>query len=108
MEIVADLKNYEWGKLGLKSRVAQLGEKNNKAFKANEQKPYAELWMGDHPSGPCRVKGSDEMLSDVIGKHREQFVGGHESLPFLFKVLSVDKALSIQVHPNKVVTYIFR
>lgn len=102
MEIVGELKTYEWGKLGLRSRVAQLGEKNNKAFKASDEKPFAELWMGDHPSGPSRIKGSDEMLSEVIAKNREQFIGGHESLPFLFKVLSVNKALSIQVHPSKV------
>ena len=52
--------------------------------------PYAELWIGTHPSGPTRLPNGDTL---------EQTVGGQ--LPFLFKVLSAGKALSIQAHPCK-------
>ena len=64
--------------------------------------------MGTHPNGPSKVLiGEKEvLLSEWIdanlhvlgGTVREAFDG---KLPFLFKVLSVNKALSIQAHPNK-------
>lgn len=47
--------------------------------------------MGTHPSGPSRLRDSSRTLRDHLGLE----------LPFLFKVLSVGKALSIQAHPNK-------
>lgn len=66
--------------------------------------------MGTHPNGPSQVNdpGSSEKQSllEWINSHdgclgskvSEIFEG---KLPFLFKVLSVNKALSIQAHPNK-------
>ena len=64
--------------------------------------------MGTHPNGPSTVlDGENEtLLSDWIDANadvlaptvKETFDG---KLPFLFKVLSVNKALSIQTHPNK-------
>ena len=50
--------------------------------------PYAELWIGTHPSGPS-------VLQDEKQTPLKQAVGGE--LPFLFKILSAGKALSIQV-----------
>lgn len=103
MEIVGDIKSYDWGKLGIDSEVAKLAKLNDETFLADESKPYSELWMGDHPSGQSRVKESGELLGDFIQKNREENIGDwkHKKLPFLFKVLSIRKALSIQVHPNK-------
>ena len=72
--------------------------------------------MGTHPNGPSRImeEGGDEeemctsdeddelekekLLADYIKENPE--VG--KELQFLFKVLSVGKALSIQTHPTKV------
>ena len=62
--------------------------------------------MGTHPSNPSKdvmtkrslldlVQDNQALLSTEVG---EKF--GHK-LPFLFKVLSIGKALSIQAHPNK-------
>jgi mannose-6-phosphate isomerase len=51
--------------------------------------------MGTHPNGPSAVKlesGDEVPLRDVLGR----------DLPFLFKILSVRKALSIQAHPDKI------
>lgn len=62
--------------------------------------------MGTHPSGPSKVAESQQLLLDWIREHKES-VGlvpaGYTSddLPFLFKVLSVRTALSIQAHPDK-------
>lgn len=67
-------------------------------------KPQAELWMGSHPSGDCMLYDG-EMLShflsrnpDIIGKEALEKYG---ELPFLFKILAIDKPLSLQCHPDK-------
>lgn len=57
--------------------------------------------MGDHVSGPSIIKSTGESLSKVIAQDTSS-IGGSPNLPFLFKVLSVTKPLSIQLHPNKV------
>ncbi|MDM5148715.1 mannose-6-phosphate isomerase, class I [Aeromonas salmonicida] len=71
-------------------------------------KPQAELWMGAHPNGCSEVTlaGSAQKLSAVIDTAPaaalgEATVTRFGSLPFLFKVLCAEKALSIQVHPSK-------
>ncbi|XP_018791479.1 PREDICTED: mannose-6-phosphate isomerase [Bactrocera latifrons] len=87
MELVGFVHKYEWGKVGNDSAVAQLAKLNDPQFKVDDKTPYAELWMGSHPSGPSKYKSSGTTLQD--------------ELPFLLKVLSINKALSIQVHPNK-------
>jgi len=59
-----------------------------------------------HPNGPSKIKDSGDSLFDFIQK--DPLVLGEkvrarfgDDIPFLFKVLSVEKALSIQAHPNK-------
>lgn len=101
MEIVGDIKNYDWGKLGSESEVVKLAQLNDETFVLDEEKPFSELWMGDHISGQSRVKATGEFLGDFIQKDRQGNIGGQPKLSFLFKVLSIRKALSIQVHPNK-------
>ena len=71
-------------------------------------KPQAELWMGAHPNGCSEVNlaGNAQKLSAVIEAAPsavlgEATVARFGSLPFLFKVLCAEKALSIQVHPSK-------
>lgn len=48
--------------------------------------------MGTHVSGPSKIAGSNVFLKDHLNG---------QDLPFLFKVLSVRTALSIQAHPDK-------
>ncbi|KAJ1529786.1 hypothetical protein ONE63_006532 [Megalurothrips usitatus] len=106
MEIRCAVQPYAWGKLGRNSEVALLQESAHPDFCIEESKPYAELWMGAHTSAPSLIKGTNEKLNEWISKNpevlgenvRETF---GDELPFLFKVLSVNKALSIQAHPNK-------
>lgn len=107
MELDCKIQNYEWGKLGLNSKVASLYKNANQSFEVNENKPYAELWMGTHPNGPSQVRNAEKSLLSVI-KENPDYLGSKiiekfgVDLPYLFKVLSVNKALSIQVHPSKV------
>ena len=72
-------------------------------------KPQAELWMGAHPNGCSEVTlaGDVQKLSTLIESAPAAVLGDATvarfgSLPFLFKVLCAEKALSIQVHPSKV------
>ncbi|MDI2132616.1 mannose-6-phosphate isomerase, class I [Yinghuangia seranimata] len=70
--------------------------------------PQAELWMGAHPGDPSRVDrgAGPRSLVDVIAADPVDELGAATAarfgaqLPFLFKVLAVDKPLSLQVHPN--------
>jgi mannose-6-phosphate isomerase len=67
--------------------------------------PEAELWMGAHPSAPSGVGGTT--LDAVIAADPARELGPGcvarfgPRLPFLLKVLSADRALSIQVHPSR-------
>jgi len=61
--------------------------------------------MGTHPKGPSSIASSGESLAKWIERHPGALGDLQQSynrLPFLFKVLSVNIALSIQVHPDKV------
>lgn len=72
-------------------------------------RPMAEIWMGAHLKAPSRVRlGKREVsLSKLIQKTPEAVLGKAVAerfanrLPFLFKILSVAKPLSIQAHPNQ-------
>ena len=107
------VQQYKWGKLGRSSEVAQLYASMcaDPETAIDEETPYAELWMGTHPSGPSYVKGNDgadeatlksRIESDAASALGEACLARFGAdLPFLFKVLSVRTALSIQAHPNK-------
>ena len=62
--------------------------------------------MGTHPKLPSKDVETQRSLLDLVqdnqalmSKEVNERYGG--KLPFLFKVLSINKALSIQAHPNK-------
>ena len=62
--------------------------------------------MGTHPSLPSKDVETGRSLLDLVDDNKALM--GHDisskyssKLPFLFKVLSINKALSIQAHPNK-------
>ncbi|XP_074657478.1 mannose-6-phosphate isomerase-like [Tubulanus polymorphus] len=100
------IQTYPWGRVGSGSEVALLANGNDASFDIDENTTYAELWMGTHPRGANRIVPGDRLLSDWL-KENPQYLGSKlrqrfgDTLPFLFKVLSVNKALSIQAHPNK-------
>ena len=51
-------------------------------------RPWAELWLGTHPSGPTTTTDG-RPLADLTG-----------DLPYLLKVLAAAEPLSLQVHPT--------
>ncbi len=98
------IQPYEWG------------TKNENAFipkflgiPAKPDKPYAELWIGAHPKAPSEIEigGNRIPLNEAMAKYTHEILGEYVSkkfsgtLPFLLKVLSAARALSIQTHPDK-------
>ncbi|CAF2646215.1 unnamed protein product [Rotaria sp. Silwood2] len=80
---------YAWGMIGCSSLVAQLASKSSSIISTQ---PYAEYWMGTHPKGESYLLDNNQIsLKSYL----------NIDLPFLFKILSVETALSIQAHPNK-------
>lgn len=62
--------------------------------------------MGTYPELPSYVLESGEDLQKVIDKHQDVLLGqktkqrfGHTNIPYLPKVLSIAKALPLQLHP---------
>jgi mannose-6-phosphate isomerase len=97
------IQKYDWG-----SSVAIasfLGRQNPEA------EPWAELWMGAHPKAPSVAidpeTGVCVKLDELIASDPERILGSrtdalfNHKLPFLFKILSAAKPLSIQAHPTK-------
>lgn len=93
-------RHYDWGG---KSFIPQLMKLTNDAGI-----PFAEYWMGAHPSAPAIVEtaAGSMALDQLIQSNTPEFLGVNTAekfgtLPYLFKVLDVAKMLSIQVHPSK-------
>ncbi|ORX37362.1 putative mannose-6-phosphateisomerase [Kockovaella imperatae] len=117
LRLSAHPNNYEWGKVGsdsLAAKVAPAAE--GSGFELDEQKPYAELWMGTHPNNPSHLYGKEILLSDYLrgrpkllgdavkfparypGSGPKENADGH--VPFLFKILTCKQALPLQIHPD--------
>ncbi|KAL4915930.1 mannose-6-phosphate isomerase [Aspergillus aurantiobrunneus] len=107
LRLQCGVNSYDWGKVGHESAAAKYAATSAAAdFSIESEKPYAELWMGTHPSLPSKDLETQRTLLDLvqdnvalISPEVSNRYGG--KLPFLFKVLSIRKALSIQAHPNK-------
>ena len=69
--------------------------------------PEAELWVGAHPSAPSGTERAGSTLDVLIASDPGRELGPACAsrfggrLPFLLKVLSAERALSIQVHPSR-------
>eukprot|EP00752_Nemacystus_decipiens_P001295 g1287.t1 len=101
------VQKYAWGKPGEQSMVANLKAAGEPSFKVDVDQPYAEMWIGTHPSGPSNLLTNSGNIGPLLKDHlasEPEALGdlAHKGdLPFLFKVISINKALSIQAHPNK-------
>jgi len=79
------IKHYEWGSPYILPQF--LGIENSGKI------PYAEMWMGTNSGAPSKIRTSDDRMEDLFK------VSG--DIPFLLKIIAVEKPLSIQAHPNK-------
>ena len=96
------VQGYDWGRDRESSVISTLSPNSN-------EKKMAELWFGAHSSAPCLVdlNGQQYALDSLVSDYPSEILGSQvvstfgPRLPFLFKVLSIGSALSIQLHPNK-------
>ena len=95
-------QSYDWGSTRFFSDLR--GEEQESA------EPEAELWVGVHPKAPSEVElgGVTTPLSDLIDARPVEVLGTKvvdrfgDRLPFLLKILVIEKPLSIQLHPDRV------
>lgn len=95
------IRHYQWGTHdGIASFLSR---------KVPDTTPCAEYWMGSHPAAPSLVCHDERTiaLDELIASSPEVFLGKHTAtlydgrLPFLYKILSAARPLSLQVHPDK-------
>jgi mannose-6-phosphate isomerase len=94
------IRDYAWGS---RTALAELSGRPHPTAR-----PEAELWMGAHPAAPSHVWDGTDWVpltewirrdpAAVLGPEVARGFGGE--LPFLFKVLAVARALSVQAHPD--------
>ena len=108
LQLRCGCNEYPWGKQGKQSLAADLCSRTpGTDFKIDESKCYSEMWMGTYPELPSYVLSTGENLQDVLNANKEQLMGSTvlqkfgADLPFLPKILSIAKALPLQIHPDK-------
>ncbi|HRY81857.1 MAG TPA: mannose-6-phosphate isomerase, class I [Spirochaetia bacterium] len=95
------IQHYDWGTPDAIPALLGMDEPDGK--------PCAELWMGAHPKAPSVAETEDGRvpLDRLIARDPVSALGAPTverfgpALPFLFKVLSAARPLSIQAHPQK-------
>ncbi len=102
LQLKCPVQPYPWGKKGSVSLV-------NRFAGVCADTPGAELWFGAHPKAPSEITINGlsvpltvllrEKGKEILGERIWSKFGG--TLPFLFKILSIGSALSIQAHPDK-------
>jgi mannose-6-phosphate isomerase len=94
----------DWGDPGTGGRPPLIAELRHEAA---DGRPYAELWVGAHPTLPAVVEDwpGRPSLAALLRAQAGPFLGATGSgvgcLPFLLKVLSCVQPLSIQAHPDR-------
>lgn len=102
--MVNPVRHYAWGACGGPALIPQL-----LGIPAEPGRPYAELWIGAHPSAPSDLETSAGRvpLDQAVAEAPEPLLGPRVNqrfagvFPFLLKVLDAARSLSIQAHPNR-------
>ncbi|MDN6556074.1 MAG: mannose-6-phosphate isomerase, class I [Acidipropionibacterium acidipropionici] len=89
------IRNYAWGSMDAIPRI--LGREPDGL-------PQAEYWLGSYESAPSSA--AEQSLLDRLGAHPEELGDANrehfgDRLPFLLKILSAAKPLSLQAHPDR-------
>lgn len=107
LRLVPQVRHYDWGTRDFIPRLCG---------REPTGRPEAELWFGAHADAPAGVAleadsansrddaGDPVPLDRLIADRRNEVLGpgaNGDALPFLTKVLSASRPLSIQAHPNR-------
>ncbi len=96
------VRDYDWGSRTALARIQR---------RRPDGRTEAELWIGAHPLAPSALRdvdGRETCLAKEVAADPVRTLGADCTarfgvrLPFLLKILAIDKALSVQVHPNAV------
>jgi mannose-6-phosphate isomerase len=67
---------YPWGKTGKEPLAAQYAAATpGTKFQIDENKEYAEMWMGTYPTTPSMILSSGEDLQKHINANKEKLIG---------------------------------
>jgi mannose-6-phosphate isomerase len=98
-KMVNPVQAYDWGSTTALARMQG---------RRPDGGPQAELWMGAHPTAPSgleTVDGTVQPLDELVAAAPDAVLGADVAaifgprLPYLLKILAIDKPLSVQVHP---------
>lgn len=97
LRLLPRLRNYDWGTPDFIPRLCGREPTGS---------PEAELWFGSHPDAPADVvvesgEAGSTPLDRLIAERPVEVLGPDSALPFLTKVLSAGRPLSIQAHPSR-------
>lgn len=90
-------QSYAWGS---RTVIADL------LGQPKSDQPQAELWIGAHPDRPSRLVDAEHDLRALVARRPRDVLGPTVSetfgatLPYLLKVLAVERPLSLQTHPD--------
>ncbi|GAA5955182.1 hypothetical protein JCM3765_003237 [Sporobolomyces pararoseus] len=121
VQLTPFLQPFPYGRDGLGSLAAQYcletpgsRDKIDEDGGIRPNQPYGECWFGTHQNGPAIVEGEErKQLRDLVREDPEKWLGKklmrdeqmrtqyEKDVPYLFKVLSFDKPLPLQCHPDK-------
>jgi len=90
------VRRYDWGSPSFIPELLGLPA---------DGEPWAELWLGAHPTAPATVGAGAEPLdrlvaADPVGALGPSVARRFGELPFLVKVLAAVRPLSLQTHPD--------
>ena len=104
-QLICPVRHYAWGECRRGKRPPYIPDILRRE---PGDLPWAELWIGAHPSGSAVVKSTGEPLAKLIQEQPMWMLGVAQqenspqpTLPFLLKVLCCSEPLSIQSHPDK-------
>ncbi|QIW15407.1 mannose-6-phosphate isomerase, class I [Pasteurellaceae bacterium RH1A] len=90
------LQHYAWGGFDYLPQLLKLENTANQ--------PYAEWWLGAHPSSPSAIEVNQQAVSlaEFFAKNPSALGANMgQDLPYLLKILDVRLPLSIQIHPTR-------
>lgn len=95
-QLTGTIRAYAWGTT---DQIPQL------LHRPVTDEPQAEYWLGTHPSGPavldCGRELTDALAEEPTLVGEEPLAQFGPGLPYLLKVLSAARALSLQAHPSR-------
>ncbi|KAJ9609779.1 hypothetical protein H2200_006107 [Cladophialophora chaetospira] len=107
IQLKCNCNSYPWGKKGKQSLAARLCSQTNPDFEIDDSKEYSEMWFGTYPELPAYSLKTGQDLQEILKEQKDKLIGKkvHDrfgaDLPFLPKILSIAKALPLQIHPDK-------